>query len=352
MSSFAYAIELNSSVMLFNQDDLDKCELQIQKAKNLKNSRINLVSSLYVELDGTEVTKYYIKNKQAHAKVANSNNIVKYQQGLIRCVEYALEEFQDVYVSILLNQIREDRLWRNFYDYDPLRKYSEFSLYEISFKPFEKISASKLKRVFLSLTGEMGRSIKLYPTSYQRILERLPKELNIGVSLNFNQSFGSFLDFNLKLPVLNDFDFIGFSGYEMVPSECSAEDFIENIKNFKSRIRGYGLTKPEAQWRLHINETGIGGGLPLAVAISKLPFKGVYGAYSQKKDPWRFESYRRIRKNFYQCLLTALKGNQQIKAAFIWNTDSLDVQGLYPFSKEYRDEEISQLIKTHNLSKN
>lgn len=344
------AIELNSTVMLFNQDDIDKCEPQIQKAHGLKNSNIHFVSSIYLELEKRKVKEYFLKDKQANPKEITTENIEKYQKGFLRCVGYALDKFQRVYTTIVINEVREDRLWRNFYDYDPLAKYPKFSLYDIAFSAFNKLKTKNLDRLYLSLTGEMGRTVKLYPQSYSKILKLLPEKLNVGISLNYNQSFGSFFDFSLKLPVLNEFDFIGFSGYGPMPSNCDPDDFEENIHAFRKRMRSFGLTKPDKEVRFHINETGIGGGMPFAFLISKLAFKGVYGKYSPEKDPWRHKNYRRIRKNFYHCLLTTLKKTDLIEAAFIWNADSLDIQGLYPFSKEYRDEEISKLIKIHNLN--
>ena len=251
-----------------------------------------------------------------------------------------------MYVTIQLNHIEDASNWRNYYDFDPLKKYYGYSLYDIAFKPFNDLDKEELDKVYLSLTGEMGASVKLYPKSYSEVLKRLPKKLNVGISLNFNQAFGSFFDFKLKLPVLNEFDFIGFSSYGMIPAKCRAKDFQENVEEFIKEIKDYGLTRKKP--RIHITETGIGGGAPLASLISRMPYKGIYGPYDIKNDPWQDPAYKKIRRRYHQCLLDFLDKTDLISAAFLWNANSWDAQGLYIYSKGYKDDEIVKAIQTHN----
>jgi len=75
---------------------------------------------------------------------------------------------------------------------------------------------------------------------------------------------------------------------------------------------------------------------------------GQTGKYDASLDPWKIETNYQYRKNYYKCLLGFLKKTPTIQAAFLWNSDSWDIQGLYPYSADYRDEMISNWIFEHN----
>ena len=274
--------------------------------------------------------------------------IKRYQKRFVRCIKKSLEAFKNTHITIQLNHVDDASNWRNYYDYDPLEKLQGYSLFDITMKPLIKVPEKDHARIHLALTSEMGTSLKLYSKSYSQILKMLPKKMNIGASINYNQSFGSFLDKGLKLEVLNEFDFIGVSAYDKIEPKCSADNFKKNIEKFRKKLKRYGLTKPENDWKIQITEIGIGGGASDSKKTMRMPYKGIYGPYSIEKDPWQKPSYSQVRKDFYHCLLDFLKTTNLVNAAFIWNANSWDVQGFYPFSKHYKNPEITQLIKSYN----
>ena len=334
--------------MIYHEKDLDACPKRV--LENLYgNRRLHFVPTVYTKLIDGKVQTYYYKDRKANAHAFTPESLEHYQQKMLNCISFARAQKIEVYLTPHLDDLDKNGLYRNLINYDPLKKYNGVSFFDISFSYLDQLSHSDQSKIYLSLIGEMGRSLNYYMHSYQKMLSLLASGLKVGLSFNFNQMLGDFYTPpQTKIPFINRLDFLGVSAYYAIPSKCNASHFERTAQSFYRRMKDFGMIKP---LRLHFTEVGVGGHSGVLKLAELFPHKGVQGKYDRQKDPWMTKTMKRFRYRYHKCLLDMLKNTPTIQAAFLWNSDSWDVQGAYPFSEKYRDEKISKMIEDHNLAK-
>lgn len=339
---------LNTTLMIYHEKDLDACPQRILKL-SYANKRLHFVPTIYGELKDGKVQAYFYKDRKAKAHVFTAESLERYQQKMLNCISFARAQNIEVYLTPHIDDLKTDGLYRNKINYDPLKKYRGISFFDISFSYLDQLSSFDQSKVYLSLIGEMGRSLNYYMHSYHKMLELLAPKLKLGLSFNFNQMLGDlYTTPDTKISFINQLDFLGVSAYYAIPSKCSASHFEKAAQRFYGRMRDFGMNKP---LRLHFTEVGVGGHGGVLKFAELFPHKGVSGKYNSQTDPWKTKTMKRYRYRYHKCLLDMLKTTPTIQAAFLWNSDSWDVQGAYPFSEKYRDEKISKMIEDHNLAK-
>ena len=93
-----------------------------------------------------------------------------------------------------------------------------------------------------------------------------------------------------------------------------------------------------------------------AINIAELAaalWSGVRGPYEKSRDPFQRTEFRDFRRAYYRELLAYLKNpppEMNLQSAYLWNSDSWDVQGFYPDTAGYRDSTIVDAIRIHNAS--
>lgn len=216
--------------------------------------------------------------------------INSYSNEILKCVLKANELNLAVSFTPHLDDY-DEKLWRDYFDFDPLEKYQEFSYDEITLSSlFKEINESNLKVDFF-VSCEMGKSYYLYPNSYKTIAKKLKQltSANIGISFNYNNMLGLYY----KVESIN-WDMIGFSNYLPVRVNCDASDFQEHLIIVKNQLSFLGLD----HLSLHFNEVGIGGISAQAdvYEIVKHPHRGVGGRVFTIKGSMaerRFKKYER-----------------------------------------------------------
>eukprot|EP01023_Acetabularia_acetabulum_P004930 TRINITY_DN12056_c0_g2_i1.p1 TRINITY_DN12056_c0_g2~~TRINITY_DN12056_c0_g2_i1.p1 ORF type:complete len:300 (+),score=45.34 TRINITY_DN12056_c0_g2_i1:182-1081(+) len=238
---------------------------------------------------------------------------------------------------------------------------------------------------------------------------QIQPNLEFGLGFNFNKLCGcvlmdvvdtvEYIDRfpDAIAPVLNTFDveglqalfevidFVGISSYAQLKPYFATPELQNAIYYFDREISEFGVDLRQLMKNgldLHFMEYGVGGGssqegggrAATQDEVAQFPFFGIFGAYNKGVDPWEMQSYslnpaRAYMHYFYtqtmQLAGSAIQPNYDIsreffhshyiynvRAIFIWNLASWDVQAIYPDSTtdqgSYRDEYVVELIKNHN----
>lgn len=343
ISSYLCAsVKLNSSIIMFNQYDFKECTNRLIKAKHRGANRVNLIPTIFVKLIDRKVQSYHYRDNHGDYQSMNSAFIKSYSNNILKCVIKANELKLAVSFTPHLDDY-DERVWRNYFDFDPLEKYQGFSYDEITLRSLINAINESNQKVDFFVSGEMGKSYYLYSNSYHLLVKKLKQATNANIGISFN--YNNILGFNNKFKYVN-WDMIGVSNYLPVRVNCDASDFQEHLLIVKRQLSLLGLD----HLPLHFNEVGIGGINADAnvLDIVKLPHEGVGGEYTISKDPWQREDLSNMRVKYHQCLLSFLKTTNKIKTAFLWNLDSWDPQGLYPYTVKYQSDTISEMILNHN----
>jgi hypothetical protein len=78
----------------------------------------------------------------------------------------------------------------------------------------------------------------------------------------------------------------------------------------------------------------------------QIPYSGIRGVYQSELDPWKDEGMRTYRQSYYEALGSFLAHQTspwKVTRAFLWNSDSWDVEGIY--LDVYRDPVIVSFLK-------
>ena len=299
---------LDSSIMIFNDYDLSICIQQVSRAQQIGAKKINFIPTFYTKLNKKSVTSFHFKDKNAKSYALNKSNLTKMSSEFKKCMSYA----RDLNIAVILTPHIDDldnKLWRFYFNFNPLKKYQGISYEDIiltldtDFEIKYFISA-ELEEMYFNFHKEMFEiSLKL-------------KNKN-GINFNYNR--------NRRAP-LYSYDFVGVSNYSALPLKISHSIFREQLKKLRKELSKVKMHKLP----LYYNEIGLGGrGDEFTFPLK--PHEGIYGAFNDIKNPWRNIFKENYRKKYFKSLLDFLEGNK-IEGVFIWNLDSFDVQGLYPYT--------------------
>ncbi len=387
LSAFAaplsQAIQLNSSILLFNDRDYAECPLQVEKAALLGNDTLSFVPTFYftrpTELSN-QLEAYCRASDHRECHPLDVVYLGQVKRQLQNCFRRTLE--LGMKITILMHVDDAVRgYWRNNLVFDPLQNYEGYSYKSVALDTVAvalKNAADEhlryhqpaLPLIHFALAGEMGSSVFEFPESYLNILNEMKVTFGpvakIGINYNHDVIGGGGRRYSRKkLRVVQDLfeasDFVGISAYTPLDArQLSPQSFSKNISFFKSQLRReYGLTLGRRQ-EVHFSETGLGGGSAAnnnsapaqdSIEAAAHPYSGLGGEYSRLLDPWLNLDLQNFRCKFHRMLLDYLDGGdpqQPLTQAFLWNAASWDAQGLYPGSAVYADEEIIQMIREHN----
>ena len=237
INSHVFSVQLNSSIMIFNESDLSQCEKSMEKAKNLNNKSVNIVLTLLVEINELkEVQKLYFKDKSAkpYPLGINFSNLLK--DSLSSCIKKANELNIKPTLTVHIDDLKSKE-WRHFINISPLKLYQGFSLEKDVYSPvIDALLLSKYP-ANLFLLGEMDLSYSLHSNEYNQIAKDYFDKLNIGVSFNYNKLFRA------KPLKKVFFRMVGFSNYLPVPENCSAKSFQNHIRTIRIELKKVHLEK-------------------------------------------------------------------------------------------------------------
>lgn len=405
--------ELNSSVITIGTEGLkgDFCTGIVEKAAQLKQSRIMFVPTLFWVAARDESVDYYCTDRTPCTPV-NALKIAHLKQEMQRCFQKAV----DLNLSIAITPHLDDGLaqgrWRNLLNFDPLKKHSGYSYSEAILYPLVdalKAVAKPNTQIYFGLQGEMSATIFRHPQSWESVASDIKKrfttgtpalaahKVKIGVSTNFNKLCGcvgqeiidpdEFMEkypaawakvkHEFDLPAIaslyNSLDYFGLSSYPSLYPYFPTSMVENAVSQFDFEFGYFGLSVNDLIKKgkeVHLSEFGLGGGTHQdgntpardAVSAAKFPFFGSTGKYKRANDPWILydlsipSPVRDYLRYFYSRTLEYLSNETSYKykvdAAFIWNHSSWDIQGLYPDSTteegSYRDPVLVEMIGRHN----
>jgi len=364
---------LNSTIALFDDADAIHCPEQMEAAAALGNKKVNILFTAHFLLKDDKIDYYCIKNDDNICRPVNDELIARMRGHWDKCVQAAVDRKMALSIYIQIDDASPALLWRNNLKFDPLVKYSGYSYDDVLTRPLAEIVRARAipeKHVEFSLQGEMGATLAYFPEGNLKLLnltrQRLAglKDVEIGVNVNYTSVLGWATAIPpAQLPqvqeLINATDFLGISAYHEVMIPVEAENFRFPFEMASSELRDLGVkVPPKKRWR--ISETGLGGGnmsddgntpaktiAELAAAL----WSGIRGPYNMKLDPFQKAEFKKFRRDFYREMLAFLANpppDIPLESAFLWNSDSWDVQGLYESTRGWQDEQIINAIRTHN----
>ncbi len=375
---FAQCVPFNSSVLMFDEIDVIGCPAQLEAEKTLGNRRINLLFTARFLIDESQKLTNYCFATEGKACDPLTDELLERMKGhWANCLHAATERNLDISVYVQIDDAGKSNLWRNNLKFDPLEKHNGYSYDDILIKPLAELAAKIVKptnSIEFSLQGEMGATLAFQPRSYVDLIrltkERLAPRKNIEVGVNVN--FGAVLGFGTKLSeamipevqaLLYAIDFLGVSAYHDVMVPVQAVNFRDSFDQAAEELKILGVGLP-ANKALRISEIGMGGGSlsgdgvkpakDVIEAAASL-WSGVLGPYNKLSDPFQNKAIFAFRRDFYRELLAFLKSpptDLNMRSAYLWNTDSWDVQGFYPKTTGYRDQVIVDAIRRQNANCN
>lgn len=357
---------VHPSIILNHEYDFQSCPVQIEKVvKQFNSKNIQLIPTLHFKAKSkNNLTALCFKRDSGICKNVTAKTVKLFKNYMKTCLDKAVALGVD---TITITPHLDDALgsgsgiWRNNIKLDPKRKMPEISYRELVIVPiYDLIQELPTKIKFnLFLQGEMGASLFKFSNQYQLIVNELRKKnhpnLNIGVSFNHNYVGGTYIykknEISELLKLLKKIDVIAFSNYMKVSKRISFKSFNQHISEFRNEFTKLGINLPEGI-PVYFNEVGLGGGkftddgktpATTARAVGLAPYAGIRGTYVLKQDPWQNTKLAAYRKNYYKSLLDFTKYYKL--DAYLWNSDSWDVLGLYRGHENYADKDIIELYK-------
>lgn len=405
--------EINPSVMVLGIWDFEvwksdlggfqnRCMMMINEVTRHSGSRVNfIVTHYWKDLEGTNTVDYYCTMNSALRCVKFTPELIEqFRIGMQLCFQTAIDANLSIAIVPHLDDASSDASWRNGLLFDPLDKRQGFSYYDVMLKPLaDALRNAEFHtdtKVWFATTGEMSATVMRYPAGHKEVIARMrnrildgregrrsPKNIKVGVSLNFNKIDAVNEPKNVPLLVptlrpalISDLfrhsDFIGISAYKPMSVYFVPEDFEQAVWEFKQNLEMVHpslvqFLDPNTGKELHYSEFGIGGGassdgkrpVKSAEQAALLPFYGVRGPYRRSTDPWQTPWVRAFMRRFYEQAAKYFSGGGgptfHIQACFMWNLASWDVLGIYPESTivgqgSYRDEHVAVVIAAHNFN--
>lgn len=284
----------------------------------------------------------------------------------------AVAHHMEISVLLHLNSHGDNQMWRNDFDFDPLVPLAGVSYQDGFFRIVMEALESSLPSdhpVEISVQGEMGTTVFLYPDSWRKLIETARsrgklRKARFGVSFNYQGIAGKAEPAAINKDALKRLwdvcDFIGVSMYQAVSHPPVAHDFDLAVGLFAGEFYGLGCPLPVDK-PLHFVEVGIGGGgqspkdwqpdVPAEnpADAARAPYLG--SSDIAKANPWADASLRALRVGYHKELCSYLANTRPrypVKRAFLWSYGSWDLMGLE--ESRFADPEIIRLIDSHNHS--
>lgn len=356
-------IPLEKSVMIFHEWGLRDATKMVELAAKQGHRRVNFVITIHCQLDkDLKVLNYGLIRAQEGWKYEpfNEQLLALFKRHLTEAFTRAVELKLDISILPHVDAAGPQFGWRNEFDLDPLESCSGYSYQQVMIDAVANAleeSVGDKTRVEFALTGEMGRTVFMYPDAYQKIMaelrQRKPlRQLKTGVSINFNKVSGKHQPTAAQSAAVQqlfaDSDFLGFSCYGPVSVPPKPEDFSAMIDSFVAEIERRDVAIPKGL-ELHFSEVGTGGFSPSG-EIAQEPSNAASSAWAGTSDPannpWATTKMQDFRRDYYRALLAFLQSQpseQQVTAAFLWNTGSWCPYGTD--NEVFADSEIVSMIR-------
>lgn len=385
---------IGSSILLFNNIDFQKCSDYVRSAKSVGAPAVNLIPTLYADINSkNEVKGYYIKkivNGQDTFEQMSSSNIAYLSLNLKNCIQTAYGQGFLIIVTtphLDWKPGSSGYSWRNGYIFSPTAKIDGFSYDDVLLQPLSKavLSLSNNARVDFSMQGEMGGTLFDYSKEWEGLITNYKdtfrqngfSNVRVGINTNYNQLAG-ILDKNNNGPdwrdsdwfgdsgaygpqhnqadfqnLVNSVDYIGFSAYEKVSNPVTVNSFWSILADYKNKYTRNGITlSGDSVFRF--SEAGLGGGESLGLCkdgstINNCPWEGPMDVQAKmcEKNVWNDPAASQLRKSYYDSLIEFMKWGD-IDSAYLWNLDTWDVQGIYPTSERCKDSQIASSLQEYN----
>ncbi|QDS97475.1 hypothetical protein [Adhaeretor mobilis] len=364
----AQGVPLCPSILLFYKEHHRSGIEQLQKAAQLGFEQVNLVVTLRCEIDNEGRVLSYGRVRHGKYRPLTNFSLTAFRRELLATCREAKR--LDLRLSILphLDAAGEIYEWRNHFDFDPLQFYQGQSYDQAMLQSIASAlngSGYGEQEVYFALSGEMGRSLFIYPDSYAAILKQLrtdPRLTGIrwGISLNFSEVAGEAKATAESGPavqrVIDQCDFLGLSHYRPFKLPARPEHFAISAEGFLAELAEHQVEFPESL-ELHFSEIALGGGgadSPVAKTPSDAAATPWEGSADPRKNPWDTPEMRTLRVGFHNALLEYLADpathhatlKNPVTAAYLWNEGSWDPMDLA--EDGFADEEITATIQQHN----
>jgi hypothetical protein len=356
---------LNSSIILFSQEDSQQCIEKVDQALQYTNKSLLFLVTLYFVPARDEISSYCSMAQGKCARL-NPSIVSDYENSWKACFKHALESHVGITIVPHLDDGGTRNLWRNRVRFDPEKNYDDFSYGNIMIRPLVRALAESLgsQKVPINfyLEGEMGASLFAYPESYLNLfreVKSLYPDWNVGLSLNFNNVDGNVG--NQKVGTIRDLlditDFIGISAYRSLNTPILSQQFENNVTGVQGELTRLNVhLAPNKIFQF--TEVGLGGGFKNSIGelpatspedAAGAPWSGITYPYSVLHDPWQNSELKELREQFHRVLLDFLdlpQSQTSINGAYLWNSNSWDPQGLREAA--YKDSTIVKMIESHN----
>lgn len=364
-------------VPLFHKWQMASAPALVDKVADLGHDRVQFCIALQAELEqGNQVKSIglYRDSKPPggpNAYFPIDSEIRSELTGyLTACFGRAMERRMEIAVLLHLNSTGGIQEWRNHFVFDPLALLAGVSYQDGYFLTVIEALEAVLPPdhpVEISVQGEMGASVFLYPESWRKLIEAAKsrgklRNARFGISLNYQGIAGkastAAIDTEAMKRLWSACDFIGISMYQAVSDPTQVSDFDLAVGLFAGEFHGLGCPLPTSK-PFHFVEVGIGGGglsprgwqpsIPAEnpADAARAPYLG--SPDPSKANPWSDPSLRDLRASFYKGLCSYLAETRErhpVKRAYLWNFGSWDPLGLE--EARFADPEIIRLINTHN----
>lgn len=368
---------LDAMIPMFHKWQMADAVRYVEKADALGHKRVQFCIALQAELDANHKVQsigLYRDNREAgkpNAFYRYDNEIHTELFGYLRDCFRAAEN-KGIKISLLLhlNSHGEINEWRNNFDFDPLLPLQgvsyENGYFSTVMKALEE-SVSADHPAEISVQGEMGKTVFLYPESWKKLIKNTRsksklKNARYGLSFNYQGVAGSAPLTDEKKEELKSLwgvcDFIGISMYQGVSLPPQASDFDFALGLFLGEFYARGCPLPVDK-NIHFVEVGLGGGglsstdwqshIPAkkAADAARSPYLGA--STIDKPNPWSNQELTDLRIGYHQALcefLSKPRSRHTVTQAFLWNFGSWDPLGIE--NSTFANLKITKAVKVHN----
>ena len=369
---------LDAMIPMFHKWQMADAVRYVERADALGHKRVQFCIALQAELDASHKVQtigLYRDNREAgkpNALYPYDNEIHTELFGYLRdCFRAAENKGIKISVLLHLNSHGAINEWRNNFDFDPLLPLQGVSYENGYFSTVmkaleESISADHPAEI--SVQGEMGKTVFLYPGSWKKLIENTRsksklKNARYGLSFNYQGVAGTAPLTDEKKEQLKSLwgvcDFIGISMYQGVSLPPQASDFDLALGLFLGEFYARGCPLPVDK-DIHFVEVGLGGGglsstdwqnhIPAkkAADAARSPYLGA--AIETKINPWNTQDLNDLRIGYHEALcefLSQPRSRHTVTQAFLWNFGSWDPLGIE--NDTFADPQIKAVVKSHNV---
>ena len=361
----------------------------------------------YNRFNNTKVHHWCYEFKQRQCLEPTREDVDEMRRMVTHCISHATNLGFDIAVNTRVDDGRQLGGWRNTINFNPLKKYGNYSYLEAILYPIADAmlaATTPTTRLSFTLQGEMGATIAFHPHRWIKAMESIrqymsSRQLSVGIGLNNNKLCGCidmeqwtdaefdthytakfeklkpYMHVKSYKKMLQSADYISVSAYIDVYNNGNVFNYdkcmLEKInRRIDKELRYWGvslveLSRGESKTALHFGEFGIGGGAAhsndkaatTAYDAAIRPYLGVMGKYKRDRDPFQIKEVNDYRRHYFSKALELLTDGgcdyDGVEHITLWNLGSWDVLAIEAGSSSeegsYYDASIVEMIEKVNL---